>query len=249
MSDLTNRTMPGGLQWLASYNNAGQMLLEKNVGGGIATRTNTYSYYSSGNIFAGLLQTKTDGRSVSCTYSYDDWLRPASMTYSGSLPEQNLTTTWQYEPRGLVTGITEQFATTNTGPDTSIQRSYDPYGQLASESVSAGSFGYGTSQSFDAAGRRSQLGFGSSSYGFGWQADGSLIFASDVTGSGAYAFDTAGILTSRTVGNRSTSINSRDGEGRPLSITTTVNTVTELTESLTWLGRRIAHRFAHACPF
>ena len=55
MGDLTNRTMPGGLQWQATYNNAGQMLQEQNVGGGIATRTNTYSYFSSGNPFAGLL--------------------------------------------------------------------------------------------------------------------------------------------------------------------------------------------------
>ena len=248
MSDLTNRTMPGGLQWLASYNNAGQMLQEKNVGGGTATRTNSYSYYSSGNIFAGLLQTKTDGRGVSCTYIYDDWLRPTNMAYSGSLPEQNLTTTWQYEPRGFVTGITEQFASTNTGPATSIQRSYDPYGQLASESVSAGSFGYDTSQSFDGAGRRSQLEIGDDSYGFGWQADGNLISASDPTGSGAYSFDTAGILTGRTVGNRYTSIASRDGEGRPLSITTTVNLLTELTESLTWSGDGLltAHTLARA---
>ncbi len=236
MSDLTNRTMPGGLQWQATYNNAGQLLQEQNVGGANATRTNTYSYFSSGNTFAGLLQTKTDGRGVSCTYAYDDWLRPTNMAYSGSLPEQNLTTVWQYEPRGFVTGITEQFASTNTGPATSIQRSYDPYGQLASESVSAGSFGYGASQSFDAAGRRSQLGIGGGSYGFGWQADGNLISASDSTGSGAYAYDTAGILTSRTVGNRYTSISSRDGEGRPLSIATTVNTLSELTESLTWSG-------------
>jgi RHS repeat-associated protein len=236
ISDLTNRTMPGGLQWQASYNNAGQMLQERNVGGVAGTRTNIYSYYSSGNIFAGLLQTKTDGRGVSCTYLYDDWLRPTNMTYNGSLPEQNLTTTWQYEPRGFITAITEQFASTNTGPNTSIQLSYDAYAQLSSESVNAGSFGYGTSQSFDAAGRRSQLGIGSGNYGFGWQADGNLISASDSTGNGAYTYDTTGLLTSRTVGNRYTGIGSRDGEGRPLSITTTVNAVNVLSESLSWLG-------------
>src|SRR5208283_2216302 len=97
-----------------------------------------------------------------------------NMAYSGSLPEQQLTTTWQYEPRGFVTGITEQFATTNTGPNTTIQRSYNPYGQLASESVSAGSFSYGTGQSFDAAGRRSVLSIGNAGYSFSWQADGNL---------------------------------------------------------------------------
>ena len=233
MGDVTNRTMPGGLQWQATYNNSGQMLQEQNYGNGSTTRTTTYSYYSSGNPFAGLLQTKTDGRSVSCTYSYDDWLRPTNMAYSGSLPEQNLTTTWQYEPRGLVTGIIEQFASTNTGPATSISRSFDPYGQLASESVNGGSFSYGTSQSWDAAGRRTQLGLG---YGFTWRADGALTSASDSTGSGSYGYDTAGLLTNRLVGNRTTAITSRDGEGRPLSITTAVNLLTQLTESLSWSG-------------
>jgi RHS repeat-associated protein len=236
MSDLTNRTMPFGLKWLATYNNAGQLLQERNVGGASATRTNTYSYFASGNAFAGLLQTKTDGRGVSCTYSYDDWLRPTNMAYSGSLPEQQLTTTWKYEPRGFITGITEQFASTNTGPTTTLQRSYDPYGQLASESVNAGSFSYGVGQNWDAAGRRTQLGIGGSSYGFSWRADGALTSASDSTGSGAYSYDTAGLLTNRLVGNRITGITSRDGEGRPLSIATTVNTLSQLTESLTWSG-------------
>jgi RHS repeat-associated protein len=38
------------------------------------------------------------------------------------------------------------------------------------------------------------------------------------------------------VGNRYTSIGSRDGEGRPLSITNLVNAVSALTETLTWSG-------------
>jgi hypothetical protein len=71
---------------------------------------------------AGLLETKTDGRGVTCVYAYDNWRRDATNTYTGSLPEQQLTTIMQYEPRGYVTSITEQFASTNTGPATSIQR-------------------------------------------------------------------------------------------------------------------------------
>jgi len=236
MNDLTNRTMPLGLQWLATYNNAGQMLQEKNLDGTSATRTNNYSYFASGNPSVGLLQTKTDGRGVICTYSYDDWLRPTNMAYSGSLPEQNLTTTWQYEPRGFITSYTEQFASTNTGPTTSVQRAYYPYGILSSESVSAGSFSYSTKQHYDAANRRSQLAIGGTGYGFDWQADNSLISANGPTGGGAYTYDTTGLLTSRTVGNRYTSISSRDGEGRPLSITTMVNAVNVLSESLSWLG-------------
>jgi RHS repeat-associated protein len=236
MGDLTSRSMPGNLQWRATYNNAGQMLQEWNLGGSGGTRTNSYAYFTGGSPFAGLLQTKTDGRGVTCAYSYDDWLRATSMAYTGSLPEQNLTTTLQYEPRGFVTNIAEQFASTNTGPATSVQRAFDPYGQLSSESVNGGSVSYGSSQSWDAAGRRTQLNIGTASYGFGWRADGNLISASDPTGNGGYGFDTAGLLTSRTVGARTTTITSRDGEGRPYTIVTAVSGVTKLTESLAWYG-------------
>jgi RHS repeat-associated protein len=199
-------------------------------------RATSYTYYSGGSPFAGLLNNKTDGRGVTCTYSYDDSLRQSTLTYSGSLPEQNLTTTFQYEPRGFATSIAEDFASTNTGPNTSIVRSYDPYGQLASESVTAGSFGYGASQTFDAAGRRTMLNIGGANYSFAWQADNALTYASDPTGSGSYSYNTAGLLTGRLIGNRDTTITSRDGEGRPLSINSTVNMISELNESLSWTG-------------
>ena len=236
MGEVTNQILPGNLQWNATYNNAGQMLKEWNASGSSGTHTNAYVYYSSGNVFAGLLDTKTDGRGVVCTYTYDDWLRLTNAAYTGSLAEQNLTTAWQYEPRGYVTQINEQFASTNTGPATSIQRSFDPYGQLSSESVSAGTFAYGAGQNFDSAGRRSVLNIGSANYGFGWQADGHLIVVDGPTGDGVYGFDTAGLLTSRFASPRQTTINSRDGEGRPFSITTTVNGTTALTESLSYYG-------------
>jgi RHS repeat-associated protein len=236
MGNVTNRSLPGGLQWRATFNHAGQMLQEWNQAGGTGMRTNAYAYFAGGSPFAGLLQTKTDGRGVNCTYAYDAWLRATNLNYSGTLPEQNLTTTYQFEPRGRLTGITETFGSTNTGPATSVSRSFDPYGQLSAESVNGGSFGYSSSQSWDAAGRRTILNIGSGSYGFNWRADGNLASASDPTGSGNYTFDTAGLLTSRIVGTRVTSTTSRDGEGRPLSIATTVNTLAQLTESLAWSG-------------
>jgi YD repeat-containing protein len=237
LNNLTSRTMPGGLQWLATNNNAGQMLQERYVGSGTGTRTNTYTYFANGNPFVGLLKTKTDGRGVTCTNGYDDRLRLTTNIYAGSLPEQNLTTIWQYEPRGYVTGMIEQFASTNTGPATSIQRTFDAYGLLATESVNGGAFSYGSSQSWDAAGRRTQLGIGGNNYGFAWQADGGLVSVSDSTGNGGYSFDSSGILTSRAVGGvRSTTITSRDGEGRPLTIITDVGGVQQLSESLAYNG-------------
>jgi YD repeat-containing protein len=237
MGNITNRTMPDGLQWIARYNTAGQMLEEKNAGsGGLAMRTNTYSYYLSGP-FAGLLQTRTDGRGVSCVYTYDDWLRPATNAFAGGAPEQNLTTTWGYDARGLVTTINEQFASSSTGPATTIQRNFDSYGQLSSESVSiGGNMFYSAGQSWDAAGRRTVLSLGNG-FGFSWRPDGLLASASiNQFGGAGYNYDTAGLLTSRTVGGRVTTIESRDGAGRPQTVMTKLNTVTKLTETLTWTG-------------
>jgi len=236
LNDLTNRVMPGSnLVYTASYTNSGRMLAEWNQSGGSYTRSNNYSWFAGGSPFAGLLQTRTDGRGVSCVYSYDSWLRATNFAYTGPLPEQDLTTTLQYEPRGFITNITEQFTGTNTAPAVSVQRTFDVYGQLASESVN-GPSSYSDNQTWDAAGRRTQLNLGSAGYGFGWQADGNLIAASDPTGSGGYSYNTSGLLTSRNVGNRSTSIISRDGEGRPLAISTSVNSSAVLSESLAWSG-------------
>jgi RHS repeat-associated protein len=243
LNDLTNRAMPGSnLIYAASYSPAGQILNERNLSGGSFARSNNYSYFASGTPFAGLLQTRTDGRGVSCLYAYDSWLRATNFAYTGPLAEQDLTTTLQYEPRGYITNVTEQFTGTNTAPAASVQRSYDVYGQLTSDAANNGSFAYSDTQTWDAAGRRAQLNFGAAKYGFGWQADGSLISANDSTdggvhtGVGVYSYNTAGLLTSRSVGNRSTSITSRDGEGRPLSVNTSVNMAPELNETNVWSG-------------
>ena len=47
--DVTNRAMPGGLIWSASYNSAGQMLSEQDSGGVLATRSYSYEYYPNTN--------------------------------------------------------------------------------------------------------------------------------------------------------------------------------------------------------
>jgi RHS repeat-associated protein len=117
-----------------------------------------------------------------------------------------------------------------------VQRTFDPYGQLATESVNGGMVAYGANQTWDAGGRRLALNVGGASYGYAWQADGSLTGASNPTASGSYIYNTAGILTSRSAGGRVTSITSLDGEGRPLAITNTVNTQGLLGETLAWSG-------------
>lgn len=235
----TNRVMPGGLQWQAAYNSAGQLLRDWNLGAGSSamTRSNSYLYFNSGSPYAGHLLSKTDGRGVTCTYSYDNWLREVAEVYTGTLPEQNLTTTFQYEPRGYVTNYSEQFATNTTGPATIVARTYDVYGQLATESVNGGPVAYSDTQTWDVAGRRTQFNVGNTAnYGFAWRSDFTMAAFLAPNGTGLYGFDTAGLLTNRTATIRSATITARDGEGRPLNLTTTVNGSTVLTESLSWLG-------------
>ena len=223
--DLTNRTMPGGvLAWRATYNNTGQILQEYNLGSGNAgARTNTYAYYSSSSPFLGLLQTRTDGRGVICTHVYDDWLRTLTLTYTntavGSPAEQSLTTAFGYEARGMLTNITENFASTNTGPATAVSRSYDPNGLLTGENIDVGGSAFSRAgQYWNSWARRAALGIGDFGYSYGWRADGRLVSATGSTGGGSYAYVTAGLLLSRTLGPRVTSINQRDGAGRPYGL-------------------------------
>jgi YD repeat-containing protein len=240
LGDMVRRTMPGGLQWHATNNNAGLELQDWLVGtdGITGTRTNTYTYFLSGSPFAGLVNTKTDGRGLVNTFAYDDRLRLASISRTDP-NYTSLNTSWGYDPCGYVTNISEQFGSDGLGnynPKV-ISRSFDPYGQVSAEIVTVGGTAFSSAgQTWDPAGRRTGLTINGASYGFSSRADGALIYASNPTGSGSYAFDTAGLLTGRTVGPRTTTITARDGEGRPFSISTAVNGAQPLTESLVWNG-------------
>ena len=233
--DLTNRVMPGAtLTWSATYNNAGQILTDKDSNGGSFTRNNAYTYFAAGSPFAGLLNSVTDGVGVTRTGTYDTWLRVTNVTTSGSLAEQQMAVGWQYDARGFITGLTQSFASTNTGATTTIARSFDAYGQLGSESINLGGVGLsGFSQTWDAAGRRIQLAAGYSWIGnFLYRADGLMTAG----GGGTFGYADNGLLTGRTNGFRTFTINQRDGVGRPLQATTTVGFSTALTESWNWLG-------------
>jgi RHS repeat-associated protein len=233
----TNMVMPGGLIWRAAYNNALQMQYDCDVGSGSAvTRSNSYTYYST----TGLLQTKTDGRGVICTHYFDAFLRPSSNVYSGPLPEHNMTTAFSYDPRSTATNISESFASTNTGPGVSVARTLDPYGQLVSDALSGGA-AYAASQSWDSAGRRTGLGMGIFGWSFSWRADRMLLSVGGSGGStgggnGAYSYDMAGQLLTRTFSPRMTTITQRDGDGRPTAAYTTVNGATVLNETLSFTG-------------
>lgn len=239
LGNLTNRAIPGGLQWQARFNSAGQMLEERNVGsGGAATCTNSYSYFASGSPFAGLLQTRTDGVGVISTNTYDDFLRVVICTSLSPLGSAyDIVNSWAFDARGLLTGMGESFGSRYV----QIHRSPDAYGQNLLEVTSdQDSYTYAL-QYWDAAGRRRQLNFYAQGFperhDFGWRADGQLTSVSSLFGGlSSYSYTTAGILTNRAIGNRSVTVSALDGVGRPLTVTTRVNTLTKLTETLDWTG-------------
>ena len=238
MGHVTNQVNPGGLKHQATYNNAGQLLKDWNLGtGSTGARTNAYAYYSSNSPFAGRLQTRTDNRGVVCTSIYNDWLNPTTNTHTGPLAEHNLTTIRVYEMRQLVLSYSENFADTNTGPATVLRRIYNAYGQITSETLTVGGLPLSTArQGWDSVGRR--LGVGVNAFGFAhtWRADGLLASSTGPTGGGSYTYDTAGQSSTRTVGARTTSLGARDGVGRPLAITNTLNGTNVLVEALTYTG-------------
>jgi RHS repeat-associated protein len=251
LGNVTNRVMPGGLQWFANYSSAGQMLQDWIIGSdGSGTRTNAYTYYPAGNAWAGLTQTRSDARGLTGTYSYDNWLRVTNIARTTTDPYTTLTTRWEYEPRGYATKITELDAGAPTGPNPRVvSRGFDAYGQMVSESITLNGAGFSSAgQTWDADGRRSQLSLNGFNFGFGWRADGALASVGAGNAGATYGYDSAAVLTNRTVGNRVTSVTSRDGVGRPLSISTKVNLATVLNEALDWNddGTLSAHTLARS---
>lgn len=233
LGNVTSRSMPGGMTWSATYANDGRILTEQDSGGGQTARSTIYSYYGSGHSWAGLLHTVTDGRSVTRTNTYDDWLRLASGSTTGTLDEQKLTLSWSYDVRGLLTNVTQSFASTNTGPSTIIRWGHNAYGQVTNEQVTVGGATHsGSQQAWDGTGRRASLSLGNWVVPFGYRADGRMTSAGEAT----FGYGNNGLLTGRTNTHRTFTITSRDGTGRRLQTATTVGASTPLSETLSWRG-------------
>jgi RHS repeat-associated protein len=170
---------------------------------------------------------------VTNSYLYDNWLRPATNNNSTS-GWRTLNKSWSYDARGLVVGMSlwRDYSVPIT-----LTRGYDAYAQLILEAINLPTVhSSSVAQSWDAAGRRVSLNFGGARYAFNWRADGALAGVSTPQGGASYGYDSAGVLTNRTAGNRTTALTSRDGTGRPLSLTTRVNTAAKLIETLGWTG-------------
>jgi RHS repeat-associated protein len=177
---------------------------------------------------------------LTATRSYDEWLRASNVFRTTGDQYARLTTDWRYDARGFATNITEQNAGAITGPNPKvILRAFDAYGQLASETVTLnGALVSGAFPGWNAAGRRTALSLhnplSAVKYAFTWRADGLLAGVSTPSGSASYGYDSAGVLTNRTAGSRTTRVTSRDGAGRPWGLSTTVNSAAVMNEALSW---------------
>jgi RHS repeat-associated protein len=242
---LTNRAMPGSLTWRASYDSANRITSEVLSGvGGATTRSFTYSYFTSGPSI-GLLQTVSDPRGITISKGYDAFLRLTTNNSSGGQTAFNSSTLYQYDNNGRVTWLGQSVSGQST---TGVSRQYDGYGQIIAEDVYIdGVIQREVNQRWDAAGRRNQLaaeptfpqgpGLGRT-VDFGYRADG-VMTSVQPAGSTAYSYGYGdnGLLNSRSTGFRTTTVGSRDGTGRPLSITTAVpGAGNPLVETLTWRG-------------
>lgn len=238
LGSLTNRLMPGGLTWSAVYDSAGRMLSEQLKGGSSVNRQFTYQYYTTGPA-VGRLQSKYDaGRGVTSAAGYDAYLRLATNTVAGSLPDQNQTLIYQYDRRGLVTGVAQS---SGVSPVTTaeVQRAYDGYGQLTEEAVLInGAVQSDFTQNWGATGYRSQLtqtGAGSGGLiAYSNRADG--LLANVLQGGQNYTFGYGdnGLLKSRINPWRTLAVGQRDGEGRLLQMTNTLGGSSALVEALSW---------------
>jgi len=227
MGNVLNRAMPGSLTWSATYLNDGRIATEQESGGSLTARSMSYAYYGTNSSFVGQLLTVTDGRGTTRTNTYDDFMRLAQVTSTGSTAQQQTSTTYQYDLRNLLTSLSQSFASTNTGPSTAVTRGYDSYGRILTEATAISGASISVmNQTWDVGGRRSQL----NGVPFNHQADG-LMIASDGS---VFGYANNGLLVGRTNASRNYAITQRDGKGRVLGTTTTVGISTALTETLAW---------------
>ncbi len=231
IGNMKSRLMPGGMEWKATYDAAGRITGESLVNGAQSTRAFGYSYYPSG-AQTGLLQTLTDPRGLTRTTLYDAFRRPETVTASGPGVAHNVGVTYGYDNRGNPTAITR---TGGDQPSSVVARVIDGYGQLTSETVTLGGQAHSTiAQTWNAAGRRTEMNGGTMSSTFGHNAAGQTTAVFSGAHSSNFGYTTAGLLDSRTNTMRSQSVTARDARKRMTGWATTANGSVILSESLIW---------------
>jgi RHS repeat-associated protein len=234
LGDVTNRAMPGGLTWSASYLSDGRMASEQDHGGSLTVRTNAYTYYPSTSPNAGLLATRLDGRGTLTTnIHYDAFLRMTNLVTQGAAVEQDFERHLEYDAVGNLIEAYDLPLDIDFGSQAAFSRTYDAYNHVTYEGTDVSTFdsdsSWSTYQGWDSAGRRTSLltGIG---INYGYQADGLMTQA----GGSTFSYANNGLIASRTTGAKTVTINQRDGRGRVLESTTTLNTLTILTENLSY---------------
>lgn len=236
---MTNRTMPGGLIWSGVYDSIGRKQSEQLSGGALANRQFTYQYFTTGPNRGLLFSTLDQGRSVTVTNDYDEWQRVKTTAMIGSLPDQNVRLDLSFDRKGQTTNWLQVTGPTGSQTTNQVGQVLDGYGQTTRELVRInGVLQSDFSQTWDAAGRRRTLvqngaGLGGS-IGYGRRADGSLTQVSQGGKTFNYGYGNNGLLTGRTNDWRSLTVNSRDGVGRILQLTTATGAGNALVENLTW---------------
>jgi RHS repeat-associated protein len=211
------------MTWSATFDTAGRMTAEQLAKGTNVIRSFGYSFYPSNSTYAGMLSSVSDPRGITRSYSYDDYLRLAQSRSAGSVSEQNQTNSYTYDKLGHVLQIIQ---TTGNSSSTTVNRSYDGYGQLYDEQVAinATTISHFT-QKWDAAGRRKQLAQTGAGTGgtmdYYYRGDNLLEFVQQGGLTFGYAYDDNGLLRQRSNPLINRYISGRDGMGRPLGIVTT----------------------------
>ncbi len=216
MGELLTRSMPQGLKEENSYDAAGEKISSVLVGADGATMQHyLYDYHQ------GLLTSVTDPRGGKIGVDYDAWMRPVAFSASGfSIPEQNQTTTYSYDWRGLLTNVAQQYTDPATGPSTLVSRIYDPYGQLLSEMISLNGTNIAAwNQTWDVAGRRSSLSWSLDSqgqeaqYSFSYNALGLMTESKNGSGTVSCLYGDHGLLMGEVTPAGSKRLD-RDQQGR-----------------------------------
>jgi RHS repeat-associated protein len=239
---LTLREMAGGLNAEELFDNAGRIISSRLYSGSTVSRQFAYAYYPNTSVWAGLLQMTTAPRQTMTT-TYDDFLRPYTVTTAGTAAETNGTTTYGYDRRNLVTSVAQSSTANAAGPATTISRGYDGYGQLLTEALTVGGSAHSSvTQTWDAAGRRASVNEAGSTlssplFSYRYRADGLLsevITQNYRIPNLNYFYGDNGLLTSKNNLFRTQTVNTRDGAGRITQETTAVGGANSMVENQTW---------------
>ena len=243
--NLLTRSMAAGLTSADTYDTAGRRITSRLFSGTDTSRYFAYTYYPETSPWVGLLQTATAPRTT-VTTTYDDRLRPLTVTTDGAEAATDSFTSFGYDKRGLLTDVTQNSPADAAGPVTTLARSYDGYGQVLSEITTVAGVTHSRfAQTWDAARRRASLDEENAAptaplFSYTYQADGKLTQVAAATSATSYAVNFAyadtGLLTARTNPWRTQTVTARDAVGCIRSQATTVGGTEVMIETMAYFA-------------